>query len=95
MRKALVLNPKDNVAIALTNLKRDDVVEVQVGGDVVKVKVLNEIPFGHKFAIRDIGNDEPIIKYGEVVGVATKSIGMGEHVHVHNVRGTRGRPKDK
>ncbi|MCS7108409.1 MAG: UxaA family hydrolase [Sulfolobales archaeon] len=95
MRKALVLNPKDNVAIALTNLKRDDVVEVQVGGDVVKVKVLNEIPFGHKFAIRDIGNDEPIIKYGEVVGVATKSIGVGEHVHVHNVRGTRGRPKDK
>lgn len=95
MRKALVLNPKDNVAIALTNLKRDDVVEVQVGGDVIKVKVLNDIPFGHKFAIKDIGNDGPIIKYGEVVGVATKSISVGEHVHVHNVRGMRGRPKDK
>ena len=33
---------------------------------------------------------EYVIKYGEVIGVATKNIGVGEHVHVHNVKGCFG-----
>lgn len=92
MRKALLLNEKDNVAIALTNLKRGDEVELSIQGINIKVKLLNDIPFGHKFSIREIKEGEHVVKYGEVIGVATKNIGVGEHVHVHNVKGLRGRP---
>ena len=40
---------------------------------------------GHKYALRDIGKGENIIKYGNPIGHATADIGEGEHVHTHNV----------
>ncbi len=95
MRKAIVLNPKDNVAVALTNLREGELIEVPAGDDVVKIKLINDIPLGHKVAIKEIMEGEPILKYGEIIGIATKYIRPGEHVHVHNVRGLRGRPQDK
>jgi len=45
----------------------------------------------HKFALRDIAAGEPIIKYGESIGRATRAIRAGEHVHVHNLVSARGR----
>ncbi len=91
MRKVIVLNPNDNVAVALTDLKAEELVEIPIGKEVIKVRAIGEIPSGHKIAIKEIAEGEPIIKYGEVIGVATKHIGVGEHVHVHNVSGLRGR----
>ncbi len=44
------------------------------------------VPAGHKYALRAIGNEEAIIKYGEVIGRATRDIAKGEWVHTHNVR---------
>lgn len=44
------------------------------------------IPAGHKYALRDIHKDEYIIKYGEIIGRATQDIGKGEWVHTHNVK---------
>lgn len=44
------------------------------------------IPAGHKYALRPIGKDAYIIKYGEVIGRATQDIAEGEWVHTHNVR---------
>ena len=92
MRKALLLNEKDNVAIALTNLRSGDEVELVIQGNNIKIKLLNDVPFGHKFSVRDIREGEYVIKYGEVIGIATKYISVGEHVHIHNVKGLRGRP---
>jgi altronate dehydratase len=40
---------------------------------------------GHKFALKDMGEGEAIIKYGEPIGQSTVKISRGEHVHVHNV----------
>jgi altronate dehydratase small subunit len=51
----------------------------------------HDIPFGHKFALRPIPMGGSVIKYGEIIGVASQSIAPGDHVHVHNVDGTRGR----
>lgn len=87
MRKALLLNEKDNVAIALTNLKRGEEVELSVQGINIKVKLLNDIPFGHKFSIREIKEGEYVVKYGEVIGIATKNIGVGEHVQYITLKG--------
>ncbi len=45
-----------------------------------------EIPAGHKFALRDIPKGEYVIKYGEIIGRASRDIQAGEWVHTHNVK---------
>ena len=87
---ALVLNEKDNVATAVRPLEIG--VTVRIGqGDTAAVTLVQSIPFGHKLAVRDMRRGDDIVKYGEVVGRAVVDIRRGEHVHVHNVEGTRGR----
>ncbi|MDT7902769.1 MAG: UxaA family hydrolase, partial [Caldivirga sp.] len=53
------------------------------------IKALEDIPLGHKIALRDIKAGERVIKYGRPIGVATRDIKVGEHVHVHNVKSIR------
>ncbi len=91
MRKAIVLNPKDNVAVALKNLSKGEEVEVHIGETVRKIKVNDDIPLGHKFALKNLARGEHVIKYGEVIGVATEDIKIGDYVHIHNVESLRGR----
>jgi len=50
------------------------------------VTTLEEIPMGHKVALRDIEAGEPVVKYGFPIGEATRRIRAGEHVHTHNLR---------
>lgn len=52
---------------------------------------LEDIPKGHKIALKDIKMGEFIYKYGETIGIATKDIKRGEHVHIHNVESIKGR----
>ncbi len=51
----------------------------------VMLKQGNGIPSGHKFAITDIKKGDYVIKYGEIIGKATKDIYKGEWVHSHNL----------
>ncbi|MBQ8291958.1 MAG: altronate dehydratase [Clostridia bacterium] len=44
------------------------------------------IPAGHKYALRVIKKGEYVVKYGEIIGRATADIQTGEWVHTHNVR---------
>jgi len=46
---------------------------------------------GHKYAVRDIEAGENIVKYGQPIGIASKDILPGQHVHVHNLESDRGR----
>ena len=87
----LVVDAKDDVATALRAIERGEIVEVEVSGRPETVRALKGIPFGHKIALRDLQRGEPILKYGEVIGLATQRIAKGEHVHVHNVEGLQGR----
>jgi altronate dehydratase small subunit len=88
---ALVLHVKDNVAVALTNLARGQKVIIKRDNEELRIILLDDIMFGHKFALEDIPKGGYIIKYGEVIGRATRPIRKGEHVHIHNVVGLRGR----
>lgn len=88
MARFLVVNRKDNVAVAVSDIPAGTKVTVDVGEGSVEVEVKDDIPFGHKFALRDINVGEAVVKYGEVIGVASKPIRAGEHVHVHNVVST-------
>lgn len=66
------------------------VLAVGEGGDMT-VRLRTSVALGHKFALRDICEGEDVIKYGEKIGRATSAIRQGEHVHLHNVEGLRGR----
>jgi altronate dehydratase len=77
----------DNVAVALRALAAGEV----VAAGSARVTALVSIPVGHKLALREIPQGEAILKYGQVMGRATAPILAGEHVHVHNVEGLRGR----
>ena len=89
--KAIVMKPIDNVATVTEEIEAGTDILVSVDGTMHIIHVLNKIPFGHKVAIRDIAVDEKIIKYGEVIGAASRNIRVGEHTHVHNLGGVRGR----
>ena len=75
--KTLVLNPADNIAVALGNL--DVGTPTQQGIDVVR-----RVPKGHKFATRLIAAGEPVIKFGQIIGFAKEPIIPGDWVHEHN-----------
>ena len=53
------------------------------------MQLTEAVPLGHKLALADIAAGQEIIEYGQPVGVATRDIGRGDHVHVHNVRSAR------
>ncbi|OYT68060.1 MAG: hypothetical protein B6U65_00645 [Candidatus Wolframiiraptor sp. EX4484-121] len=61
-------------------------VEVVIEGRRIIITAEDEIPFGHKIALKDIKEGERVIKYGEPIGRATRDIRKGEHVHVHNLK---------
>ncbi len=88
---ALVLHPADNVATALFPLAAGAVVALEAQGRLLAVTLISDVPAGHKFALADLREEEPIIKYGECIGRSTKRIAKGEHVHIQNVTsGPRG-----
>lgn len=95
MPKALKIDPRDNVAVLLEDVKAGDTVEV-VGQDAREyVTALQNIRQGHKIALADIPSGSYVYKYGEPIGVATKDIRRGEHVHVHNLDSVRGKAVGK
>lgn len=90
MKKALVIHPSDNVAVALDDLQKGDEITVSSEGKPVTVHVKDDIQFAHKIAIKDIMKSEAVVKFGGCLGIATEDIKMGEHVHIHNLKGVRG-----
>jgi altronate hydrolase len=81
-RRAVVLRSEDNVAVAARPIPKGFVVTV---GDRV-VEVREPIALGHKVALTDIEPGAPILKYGQIIGFASKPIPAGAWVHVHNVQ---------
>ncbi|MFC1526483.1 UxaA family hydrolase [Candidatus Latescibacterota bacterium] len=88
-RKAILLNATDDVATALTALTHGEEVQAQLGDRVVDVVLRQDVPFGHKFALRDLAEGEDILKYGLPIGRAMEDIECGDWVHVHNCRSER------
>jgi altronate dehydratase small subunit len=87
----IIINDIDNVATALRDIRKGEQLEIVAAGEKSIVIAGEAIESGHKLAVCSIKNFGSVIKYGEVIGVATKNIKTGEHVHIHNVAGRRGR----
>ncbi|SDZ15862.1 UxaA family hydrolase [Tindallia californiensis] len=90
-KQAVVITATDSVATATVDLKKGENVRMFIGEEVLEVVANDNIPFGHKLAIRDVAVGEHVLKYNESIGKATKEIKIGNHVHVHNVESARGR----
>jgi altronate dehydratase small subunit len=88
---AILVHDKDNVAVALRDIPENDEIAIGKGNDISRMRVSEAIPFGHKFAVRSLEQNETIIKYGESIGRATAAIPQGAHAHIHNIESLRGR----
>ena len=79
MNNLIVLNQNDNVGVSQFIIPEKTKI---VGQDISTV---NPIPFGHKVCLKSINKGDPIIKYDQIIGFASKDIQAGEHVHSHNL----------
>ena len=75
----LRLNPADDVVIACRDL--------EPGTNLIQegVLVAERIPAGHKVATRAVAQGQPVRRYSQIIGFATRAIAPGQHVHVHNL----------
>jgi hypothetical protein len=80
-RKYIILNSKDNCATSLEDIPQGTQIKILEKTIVITQK----IQIGHKFALNDINKGDKIIKYGEIIGIATADIKKGEWVHTHNI----------
>lgn len=78
MNKLFKINDKDNVAVALEELKKGEIID--------NIELLDDIPFGHKVLLNDLKSGENIIKYGNPIGHLTVDCKKGEHIHEHNLK---------
>lgn len=82
MAQILQMNPNDNIAIAITDIKAGD--QLMIFGK--KIYSLQDVPPGHKIAVRHICAGEQVLKYGYPIGAALYDISPGAWVHTHNLK---------
>ena len=85
----IIHDEKDNVGVVVieSTKKGQECSAWRMENDkTVKVNSNNEIPLGHKIALKDLNEGDTILKYGHDIGKVVKAIKKGEHVHVHNVK---------
>ena len=81
MNEMVRITSRDTVAVALKPLKAGETVSFGEGELLLK----EDLPMGHKAALRDIRKGEAVIKYGFPIGEATEDIPSGAHVHTNNL----------
>ncbi|MBS1730522.1 MAG: altronate dehydratase [Bacteroidetes bacterium] len=81
-QKVLRINEKDNVLVALSNLKKGEA--IHFNDEIFLLQ--NDIAAKHKFSMKDLQEADEIIMYGVLVGKATQAIKKGELIHTHNIK---------
>jgi altronate dehydratase small subunit len=90
-KSALVIHEEDNVAVALADLKTGDKCIARLGEKISVILVKEDISFGHKIALKPIGENESVLKYGEEIGKLNRPVDRGCWIHNHNMFCERGR----
>lgn len=57
--------------------------------EIVTVAAKQDIPIGHKVALKDMAVGDTVFKYGVDIGKVVAPISAGEHAHVHNIKTKR------
>ena len=85
----IIHDEKDNVAVVVidkTSKNQECSGWIMENDKTIKINSLDEVPLGHKIALKDLKEGDTILQYGHDIGKVVKSIKKGEHVHVHNVK---------
>ena len=80
---AVLVNPKDNIAVAIKEIKAGETV---TGIGDLQLQANEDIMRNHKVAIAEVAENDPVLKYGEKIGFASKPIRPGDWVHSHNLK---------
>ena len=85
----IIHDEKDNVGVVVidtTKKGQECNAWIMENDKSIKVSSTNEVPLGHKIALKDLNEGDTILKYGHDIGKVVKPIKKGDHVHVHNVK---------
>lgn len=92
MKHSILLHEHgDDVGVAVIDLKKGVTAGALTleGKPAGSVKLRDNVPLGHKVAMREVAKDAVVIKYGREIGKAVKPIAKGAHVHIHNLKTMR------
>lgn len=81
-QKVMMIHPKDNVLVALTNLEANE--QIEYNGN--EYTLMTRVPAKHKFVINDMSPGDEIYMYGVLVGKAETSIPRGSRITTTNVK---------
>jgi len=86
----LVHRDGDHVAVAVKDLEPGTVRGAVIANDAdVSAELTADVPLGHKFALADREEGDPVLEYGVQIGLARTRICIGDYVHTHNLRSAR------
>lgn len=80
--KYLKINPDDNVIVAITDLKAGEIITV----DNITIHLNEDVPAGHKVALKDFAEGENIIKYGYPIGHTLTALKQGDWINEKNIK---------
>jgi len=83
----IVISSDDNVGVVIREASVGEALE---GTDGRSMEAVVEIPKNHKVALIDIARGDRVVKYGEVIGIATEDIKKGAWIHTHNLTSEEG-----
>ncbi len=89
MHNAMIIDSKDNVVIAIEAIQKGEDIIYVCNGETLRFPALEDITIYHKAACQNIPEGKSVSKYGQHIGIATRDIKKGEHIHVHNVTSHR------
>ena len=87
---AIMLNDMDNVCTSVKTLEKSAKIKIKFENEMVSLFIQENIKLCHKISLKQIKKGENIVKYGEIIGVATSQINKGVQVHTHNIISLRG-----
>ncbi|MGI6553462.1 MAG: UxaA family hydrolase [Clostridia bacterium] len=87
----IVHDVNDSVGVAVKEIKAGTKAEgwIMSNDETISITAKQDIPIGHKIALKDIEVGDSVIKYDKPIGKVFVPIAKGEHVHIHNLRTAR------
>ena len=91
MIQFLIHEKADTVGVATVDISTGESVKGLFMGtqENIEIKALQDIPLGHKIALKDMKKGDTVIKYGHDIGKVMADIKKGEHTHIHNLKTKR------
>lgn len=82
---ALIMDAADNVVTCVAPIKKGETVVYRNGDEYCTVLAQEDIPYCHKIALISFGDNDEVVKYGEMIGRTSQPIKEGCWVAHHNI----------